>query len=279
MKKHIFTVSAFIIASFLIVAACSKEDSKQAELMLEKNEYTECSNPNNAYDSAGFLHNYYLQEMYDDNIFNIGTVRILSSEDVDVWLHDHSSYLEKYNVDVISFAEIYNSFQNSSNNLYWGFIDGLDMTNESKSNIKSMIGGVIDIFLNTGSWNYDLYYDYITSEEERIMESQFYSSEESQKELREVLSFASILRYSLFYWTNTGNMKKADGKGPGTWGIIIADAAFGLVSLNFGVAALASGLATWGAVANGDITIEKNDDGGYTVSPTDSEDNDGSEDN
>ena len=127
--------------------------------------------------------------------------------------------------------------------------------------------------INKETWDFGLYYDYITSEEKKIINTPFYSLRENQNELKTILSFTSIMRYSLYYWTKCGDVKEnSNKKGPGTWGIIIADAAGGLLTQNIFVAAALSGVAYLSAKEKGDVKVEKDGDT-YIITPTEGNNN------
>lgn len=270
MKQNFLVIAAVILAGVISFVSCKKDSTIQDNNLppTPKHEYAQCANPANPYDDFGYFHNFYLNQMIADSVFVNHSNEPVTTKEINEWINTHTALLNQHEVNIPSFRNNLLEMFGTKSDCFIPFVNKQNISGVSKATAKKIVDGVLEIYINTKSWNYDQYYKFVRKEENAIMQSPFYANNPHERQL--MLSFTSTMRYSLYYWSqvyfhDNPLVKKEDGdngRGPGLWGVVLADVVFGLASAgNPVVTSLASGIALFGAWANDDVVIYKDENG------------------
>lgn len=237
--KSFSVISATItFIGVLILSSCNKEAGKgefQQVMKLENIVAPSPDNPDNPFDEIGALHNLMMVECREnvEGYYNAhGTWSIDAADSIaTLILAEHGFFVPAYNLEFIT------SLLADSESYYINYVSQAGASHAVIEVISSLIGSTKEL-INTDD-PYIHIKECIVEQESEIMSNKNLHKEE----VFALLSAASVLRHSLYYWLSYGSFgaemylpsKENNKKGRG-WRIALADFAGALTGALTGAA-------------------------------------------
>ena len=192
MKNNLNLLKLFIAVTLTIsITSCDKE--KTTEYQSDNSAKTVLvSNPNNPYDTLGAHHNELMSEcftliqQYENTYGNITNYHAITLA---------NRVLAENDLDTSNTRDIANTVGASVNDNFHTVINN-SAPNQRCSLFTIALVDSVYTRSRTGEYGYSDLYDYIIHKETYVLGSIDYTTED----LRYILSFTSVLRYSLYFW-------------------------------------------------------------------------------
>lgn len=248
MFKSYIKLGVLLLLGFIMLSSCNDEytdDKKVNNNTVVLKTLSTPENPENPYDSVGYWHNIFADQIYP---------QLTSGSEIDESINISCDYFYSQGYDTTHIYSIVHSVNNNMGNFYFNNIESLNISNESKSLLRSLLVDFAAMLVDENITEYEVYKAFIIDYEETQVIN---NSNITTNDKAIILSTTSILRYSLYYWMNNNGFITQSKATPG-WlkvlAIIGADVVGGAVASAVGATGPAAACVS---VAVGALMAEK----------------------